>query len=133
MLANFVLKIVNFFLAASRLRRDRAIRCKSVHCFAHPTSGFSLLSLAGLLLLNKVSSGLRFREPSSRQFWQTLSLNNKLILANHGLCPHEPSSRQFWRTLSLNNKLIPANRGLCPHKPSSHQFWIALSLNNKLI
>src|SRR5260221_7760985 len=102
MLANFVLKTVNFFLAASRLRRDRAIRCKSVHCFAHPTSGlsaeaaaqagFSLLSLAGLLLLNKVSRGLRLHQPSSHQFSLTLSLNNKLILANRGWCPHKPQS-----------------------------------------
>src|SRR6267154_1508672 len=116
MLANFVLKTVNFFLAASRLRRDRAIRCKSVHCFAHPTSGFSLLSLAGLLLLKKVSSGLRFHEPSSHQFSLTLSLNNKLILADRGLCPHKPSSHQFWIALSLNNKLILANHGLCQHE-----------------
>src|SRR5258708_39939734 len=114
MLANFVLKTVNFFLAASRLRRDRAIRCKSVHCFAHPTSGFSLLSLAGLLLLNKVSRGLRLHQPSAHQFSLTLSLNNKLILANRCLCPHESSSHQFWRTLSPF-----ANRGLCPHKPQS--------------
>src|SRR5260221_8833759 len=120
MLANFVLKTVNFFLAASRLRRDRAIRCKSVHCFAHPTSGFSLLSLAGLLQLKKVSNGLCLHKPSLYQFWRTLSLNNKLILASSGLSLHKPSSRQFWRTPSLNNKLIHADRGLCPHKPSSH-------------
>src|SRR5258706_15129075 len=126
---NFVVKPIHFFLAAHRLRRDRVISYKSAHSFAHHTSGlsteaaahagFSLLSLAELLQLKKVSNGLCLHKPSLYQFWRILSLNNKLIFASSGLSLHKASSHQFWRTLSLNNKLILANRGLCPHKPQS--------------